>query len=128
MTEILEARRDRISADLERAARLRDEAEAAGRRYEEVVQAARDRVAAEIKAAQDRLGADAAKRQGELDRDLHRRLEEADARIGEARDRALREVRTVAIEVTQAAVTKLAGFEVDKEAVASTVDGLRDAA
>ena len=128
VTEILEARQDRISSDLERAARLRDDAEAAHRRYEEVVQAAREKVAVGIREAQDRLGADAAQRQAELDADLGKKLSDADARIREARDQALREVRNVAVEVAQAAVAKLAGLEVDKEAVTTTLDAVREEA
>lgn len=126
VTEILDARRERISADLDRAAKLRQEAEAAERRYRELVQAAQAKAQEERQQLVDAHAAEAAKRHGELDRDLNARIAEAEARIGRARDEALGQVEQVAAEVAQAAVERLAGLKVEAsevEAALSRVKG-----
>lgn len=129
VAEILEARQDRIAADLDRAARLRTEAEEASRRYEEVLAQAQAKAAAELKATQERLAADAARRQSELEADLNRRLEEAEARIATARDQALGQIQNVAVEVAQAAVERLSGLRLPEAEVRAALDReLREAA
>lgn len=114
LTEIIEARQDRIDGDLERAAKLREEAEAAADRYKQVVADAQAKAAAEVKALQDGLAADAGKRQATLDAELAEKLAEAERRIGSAKDEALAQIQGVAVEVAQAAVGRLAGIKVTK--------------
>src|SRR5918911_485526 len=92
VTEILEARQERIAGDLDRAARLREEAEAAQRRHQEVVAQAQHKALEQLRAVQERIAAENAKRQAELEADLGRRLSEAEASINAARERALSEV------------------------------------
>jgi F-type H+-transporting ATPase subunit b len=113
VAEILEARQERIGADLDRAARLRSEAEEAQRRHEQVVAEAQARASAEAKAVQERVQAEIAKRQAGLDADLGKQLAEAESRIGAARERALSEVQNVAAEVAAVAVERLAGLKLD---------------
>lgn len=122
VAEILEARQERITGDLDRAARLRAEAEAAGRRQEQTVAEAQARGQAELKAVQERVQADVARRQAALEADLGRKLAEAEARINAAREGALKEVQTVAAEVAQAAVERLAGLKVGEAEVRETLN------
>jgi F-type H+-transporting ATPase subunit b len=117
VAEILEARQERIGADLDRAARLRGEAEEAQRRHEQVVAEAQARAAAEAKAVQERVQAEIAKRQAGLDADLARQLADAESRIGAAREQALAEVQNVAAEVAGVAVERLAGLKVGEAEV-----------
>lgn len=128
LTEIIEARQDRIGADLERAARLRDEAEAAAERYKQVVAEAQAKAAGEIKAMQEALSADAAKGQAALDADLAEKLAEAEARIGAAKDAALGQIRGVAVEVAQAAVRRLTGIDVPAAEVEATLGRVQEEA
>lgn len=121
VSEILEARQERISADLDRAAALRAEAEEALRKHEAVVAEAQARAAAELKATQDRLTAEAAKRQSDLDAELHAKLAEAERRIGSAKDAALAQIQDVAGEVARAAVQRLTGIEVGAQEVEATI-------
>jgi F-type H+-transporting ATPase subunit b len=114
VAEILEARQERIAADLDRAARLREEAEQAQRQQEAVVAEAQARALEQLKAVQERVSAETAQRQAELDADLGRQLAEAEARIGAAREQALGELQSVAAEVAQAAVERLAGLKVSE--------------
>jgi F-type H+-transporting ATPase subunit b len=127
--EILEARQERIAADLDRAATLRAEAEEALRRHQAVIAEAQATAAAELKATQDRLMAEAAKRQAGLEAELQQKLAEAESRIGGAKDAALAQVQAVAAEVASAAVRRLAGIDVAAEEVEATVARvLREAA
>jgi F-type H+-transporting ATPase subunit b len=117
VTEILEARQERIAGDLDRAARLREEAEAAQRRHEEVVAQAQHKALDQLRAVQERVAAENAKRQAELEADLNRRLDEAEASINASRERALAEVQNVAADVAQAVVERLAGLQVSEAEV-----------
>ncbi|MFO1071584.1 MAG: hypothetical protein U1E17_02555 [Geminicoccaceae bacterium] len=122
LTEILEARQARIAGDLDRAARLRAEAEAAMRRHEQVVAEAQAKASAELKAVEERLSAEASKKQAAIEADLAKQLGEAEARIAQAKNAALAEIRSVAGEVAQAAVRRLAGIEVGEGEVKAALD------
>lgn len=129
ISEVLEARQDRIAADLDKAASLRAEAEAAARKQEEVVAKAHASAQVRIKELQDRLAADAAKRQATLDAELSAKLAEAEARVKAAREAALAEVRGVAVEAAQAAAERLAGLKVGRDVAEAALDSaLREAA
>ncbi len=122
VAEILEARQDRIAADLDRAAELRAEAEAAERKHAEVVAEAQARAQTQMKEVADRLAADTARRIAALDAELAAKLKDAEARIAASRDAALAELRDVAIESARVAARRLAGIEVDRAAAAAALD------
>jgi F-type H+-transporting ATPase subunit b len=110
--EVLEARQDRIAADLDRATKLREEAEAALVRYQQVVSEAQGKASTQIRETRERLVAESSARQAELTK----KIDEADQRIRAARDAALAELHSVAVEVAQAATTRLIGREVPRAA------------
>jgi F-type H+-transporting ATPase subunit b len=122
LSEILEARQERIASDLDRAARLRAEAESALERHQQVVAAAQAKAAAEMKEVEDRLTAEAARRQAELDADLAKRLADAEARINASKNAALSEIQGVAVEVARSAVQRLAGLKVPERDVKAALD------
>ena len=129
VAEILEARQDRIAADLDRAAALRADAEAASQKQERVVAEAHARAQAQVKELTERSAAEAAKRQAALDAELAQKLKEAEGRIGASREAALAEVRNVAAEVAEAAVERLAGLKVTRAEVDAAIERtLREAA
>lgn len=129
VAEILEARQDRIGSDLDRAARLRAEAEEAQKRHEQVVAEAQARAAAQLKASQERMTADAARRHGEIEAELNEKLRAAEARIAAAREEALGQIHAVAVEVAQAAVERLVGLQLPEADVRAALDReLREAA
>lgn len=117
LTEILEARQERIASDLDRAGTLRAEAEAALQRYQQVVAEAQSRAAERLKELQDRLAAEAAQKQAQLEAELERKLAEAEGRIKASKDSALSEVQSVAAEVARLAVQRLAGLDVPERDV-----------
>ena len=126
--ETLEARQDRIAADLDQAQRLRRDAEMALASYEEAMAKAQDRAQRLLAEAQSRLQAQAAERQAELDQQLARQLAEAEARITAARDRALAELEDAAIDVARAAAARLGGVEVSADAARRALRAVRQEA
>jgi F-type H+-transporting ATPase subunit b len=112
--EVLEARQDRIIADLDEAQRLRRDAEEALASYERLVAGAQDEAHSLLAETQARLQASAAERQAELDRRLASQLAEAEARIAAAKQRALAELEDAAVTAAQAAAERLAGLKVPK--------------
>jgi F-type H+-transporting ATPase subunit b len=129
VAEILEARQDRIAADLDRAAALRADAEAASQKQERVVAEAHARAQSQVKELTERSAAEAAKRQAALDAELAQKLKDAEGRIGASREAALAEVRNVAAEVAEAAVERLAGLKVTRAEVDAAIERtLREAA
>jgi F-type H+-transporting ATPase subunit b len=128
VSETLEARQDRIAADLDQAQRLRREAEAALASYEGAMAEAQDRAQALLAEAQSGLQAEAAARQAELDQQLARQLAEAETRIAAARDRALAELEDAALDVARAAAARLAGVEVSSDAARHALRAVRQEA
>ena len=116
VSEVLEARQDRIAADLDQAQRLRRDAEKTLEIYEQAMAKARDEAHALLAEVQNRLQAEAAERQAEINRQLAEQLAEAEAQIAAARKRALAEMAEAAVDAARAAAERLAGVEVSQEA------------
>jgi F-type H+-transporting ATPase subunit b len=114
VAEILEARADRIRADLDEAQRLKKDAEDALGRYEQVVAEAQGKAQAQIAETQAKLQAEAADAQAKLDEKLAKQVGEAEARIAKARADALKDLDDAAITTAQAAAERLAGVKVTK--------------
>lgn len=125
VADILEARQERISADLDKAAALRAEAETAHEQYQAVVAEAQAKAQAEIKATRELIAADIASRTHKLDQDLAARIHAAESAVGTARDRALGELEGVAVEVAQAATERLIGVSVDEAEARAALDAVR---
>lgn len=123
--EVLEARQDRIAADLDQAQRQRAEAEEVLGRYEEQMAKARDQAHALLSQTQSRLQDQAARQQAELDAQLDKQLNEAAARIAEAKDAAIRELEEVATTAAQAATERLIGVKVTKKAAQAALREVR---
>lgn len=120
--DVLEAREERITDDLEEADKLKKEAEEALRTYEEALAEARSKaheMAAESHAV---LMAEAAKRNDALQEKLAAEAAEADKRIAAARAQAVSEIRTVAGDTARAVTARLIGVDVPEDAAKSAVD------
>ena len=112
VADILEARQERISNDLDKAANLRAEAEAAAEEYAKVVAEAQEQASRAITATRDAVNAEVSKRTAALDKDLGAKIRTAEASIDKARGQALAELEGVAVEVAQAAIQRLVGVSV----------------
>jgi F-type H+-transporting ATPase subunit b len=116
--QVIDARAARITADLDRAAKLKDEAAAMLAAYDKALAGARSQAQATIKAAADRMQKDAEAREGVLAKQLSADIATAEGRIKAARDQAMASLTQVATEITKAAAEKLIGQPVN-DAVAS---------
>ena len=121
VAHILESRQARIDGSLERATKLRGDAEAAYARHEKLVAEARERAAGEVQAMRERTGADLARRQQDLDAKLDARIKEAEARVAGSRAEAMQSVDAVAAEVASAMLQRLVGTSPDEAEVKAAV-------
>ncbi len=119
---ILEVRRDRIAQDLDQAARLREESDAAVAAYEQELAEARAKAGTIAGAARDRAKADAEDQRRSAEAELEGRLAEAERRIASIRDSAMQDVGVIAEETASAIVEELIGTSADRRAVAAAVE------
>ncbi len=120
--DVLEAREERITDDLEEAGKLKASAEEALSTYEAALADARNKahgMAAESHAA---VMAEAAKRSDALQDKLAAEAADADKRIAAARAEAVSEIRTVARDTARAVTNRLIGVEVPEDAAKAAVD------
>ena len=113
VADVLQERQERID-DLERAEKLKTEAEAVLEAYEATAAKAQAEAQAILRAGADAFAAEAAARHDEVSARLARETDAAESRIDEAREEALANVRFVAGEVAQAAAAKLIGAEISE--------------
>lgn len=124
VAEVLEARQEKISNDLEKASALRAEAEAVMQAYEKALTEARGNAQQELAKAVAAADAEAARRNGDLAADLAQRTRTAEERIQAAKQVALGNVRTIAGETAQAAVSRLVGVAVSAETTEAAVEAV----
>ncbi len=118
---ILEVRRDRIAADLDQAARMKDDADAAIAAYEQDLADARTRANAIGQEARDGAKAGAEAERKKVEAGLDARLASAEERIASIKAAALRDVGAIAEETATAIVQELVGGTLDKASVAAAV-------
>lgn len=123
IADVLEARQNRVEDDLERARRLAEEAERVLADYEKALADARGRAHEVITEAAARAAAEAAAQNRSLRDRIGKEAAEAERRIDAARRQALGNVRAVAVEVSRAAVERLAGAgKIDDADIERAVD------
>ena len=114
VADVLQERQERIDDDLERAEKLKTEAEAVLEAYEATVAKAQAEAQTILRGGADAFAAEAAVRHDEISARLAQEADAAEQRIESARVEALGEVRSVAREVAQAAAAKLVGAEISE--------------
>lgn len=126
--DVLEERERRITDDLEKAQRLKDESEAVLAEYEKALADARASAQALFAEAAEKANAEAAKRQQDMAQKLAKQLEKAESRVQAAKTEALDNIRQVAIEVAQDAAARLIGGDVAEDDAAKAVSvAMKDA-
>lgn len=118
---ILEVRSDRIAQDLDQAARMKDEADAAVAAYEQELAEAKAKANAIGQEARDGAKAEAEAERREVEASLDQKLAEAESRIALIKDAAMRDVGAIAEETASAIVQQLVGARPDKSDVAAAV-------
>lgn len=123
---IIEVRRDRIAQDLDQAASLQSEADAAVAAYEQELAEARTKAHAIGQDARDAAKADAEVERKKVEAELDQKLDEAGARIASIKSSAMNEVGVIAEETATEIVQQLIGGKTDKAAVAAAVKAARE--
>ena len=96
---VLDERQRKIDDNLDKAAQLKAEAEAAVAAYEKALAESRAHAHAVIKETSDRLAKQAEDRTRELNAKLGDQIKAGEARIAAAKDKALASVRDVAVDI-----------------------------
>jgi F-type H+-transporting ATPase subunit b len=120
---VIAARRARIDGDLEKAAQMRNEAEAVIAAYEKALAEARMQAQITLRETTEQLNAVSAERQRKVVEVLGRETAAAERRINEAKQQALGSLRDIAIEATRDAAQKLTGVAIDAGRAGTAVDG-----
>lgn len=118
---ILEVRRDRIAQDLQQAARMKEEADAAVAAYEQELAEAKGNANTIGQQARDKARADADSERKRVEAELEGKLEKAEANIASIKAKAMSEVGTIAEDTAAAIVRELIGGTADKATVAAAV-------
>jgi F-type H+-transporting ATPase subunit b len=122
---IIEVRRDRIAHDLDTAARMKEEADAAIAAYEQELAEARSKANRIAQEARDAAKAEAEAERRQIEAGLNARLGEAEQRIASIRASAMQDVGAIAEETAAAIVQSLVGSDADRAALAAAVASAR---
>ena len=122
---ILEVRRDRIAQDLDQAARMKEEADAAVAAYEQELADARSKANGIAQQARNAAQADAEAERKKTEAALEEKLAGAEASIASIKTSAMQEVGVIAEETAAAIVQQLLGGKADRAAVAAAVKSAR---
>jgi F-type H+-transporting ATPase subunit b len=122
---IIEVRSNRIAGDLDQAARLKGEADAAVAAYEQELAEAKAKANAIGQQARDAGKAEAEAERKKIEASLGKKLAEAEARIAAIKSRAMGEVGTIAEETSAAIIQQLTGGKVDRASLAAAVKSVR---
>lgn len=118
---VLDERQRKIDDNLDKAAQLKAEAEAAVAAYEKALAESRAHAHAVIKETSERLAKQAEERTRDLNAKLAEQIKAGEGRIAAAKDKAMASVRDVAVDIAGAAVARLVGTAADQAQVDSAV-------
>ncbi|MEQ8603056.1 MAG: F0F1 ATP synthase subunit B' [Marivibrio sp.] len=119
--EVIEQRQQKVSADLERAEKLKEEVEQVTAEYEKLLSEARASAQEEFRRTQDQLKTEYDNRIARHDTELSAMISEAEGRIADARKDAMAELQNVAEEIAAESVAKLTGNKPEGAAVKKAV-------
>jgi F-type H+-transporting ATPase subunit b len=119
--DIIDVRNDRIAQDLDQAARLKGEADAAVAAYEQELAEAKAKANAIGQQASDAAKAEAEEARKKVEAELDKKLGEAEARIASIKANAMKEVGTIAEDTASAIVEALVGGKTSKAEIAAAV-------
>ena len=123
---VIENRRDRIASDLDQAARMKQEADAAVTAYEKELSEARARGLVIAQAANDEAKAKADNERKIVEASLEEKLAAAEKRIGDIKDRAMQDVGQIAADTAQQIVQDFIGSETNAASLAKAVKSVSE--
>ncbi|ACL62389.1 F0F1 ATP synthase subunit B [Methylobacterium nodulans] len=122
ITGLLHERQMRLAGDLDEAARMKTDADAARESYARSLKEAQDKAKGIAQATRDSLAAEAETRRKSLEADLAAKLAESEAQIRSRTVSAMSNVREVAADAATAIVERLIGQTPDRAAVEAAYD------
>ncbi|HUG44923.1 MAG TPA: ATPase [Sphingomicrobium sp.] len=120
----VEDRDRKITQDLERAQRARDEAEATEAEYRERIDASRAEAMKLSSQAKQAGAREAEERSREVDAQIAGKLDKAEAKIRKSVDKAMAKMDAIAAEAARDLVVKLTGKEVREDEARRAVEAL----
>lgn len=121
IADVLRERQERMDDDLEKAEKLKADAQEVLEAYQKTMTEGRSEAQSILRAASEKIAAENAVRQDELSKRIAAETAAAEARIAEAKQQALANIQTVAVEAAQAAAARIAGQEVSSADAESAV-------
>jgi F-type H+-transporting ATPase subunit b len=121
IADVLRERQERVDDDLEKAESLKADAQQVLETYQKTMADGRNEAQSILRTAIEKISADGAAKLTELSERLATETANAEARIAEAQQEALANIRGVAVETAQAAATRLIGREVSSADADSAV-------
>lgn len=115
--EVLLNRQSRISEDLIKAEKLKEEAESAEEDFTSVIVNARSKASTMLAKVRDDSALEAERRHAKLDETFVRQAKESDHRVEVLKKEAVSAMAPVTVEVTQKIVKKLINVSVDKKEI-----------
>lgn len=126
VAEILETRRSRIEADVEKAAAAQRHADDAAAEYEKTMADAKANAQTTIKDMRDKITAESDARRATLETDLNAKLASAEAAIARTKADAMGNVNAIAEDAAASIVQQLTGSKPDAAQVKSALEALKN--
>jgi len=127
MAGILDARKEKIAADLHHASTLQTQATEASRSYEQVLSDSKSRAQNLTQDTHSKLNAENDAKRRALEAELAAKLATAEKQIAAIRAQAMENVDSIARDAAGAIVSKLSGHAPDANSVAEAVNIARQA-
>lgn len=124
IASVLEARREQVEGDLDRAAQLKKEADEMLAEYEAAIADGRAQAQAVVRRAGDEMKDKAQTSQAELAGRLAAQIKEAEANIDQARADAMSNIQSVSADVVQSVADRLIGLKVDGKTASDAVQAV----
>jgi len=118
---ILEERRNRINADLEAAAKLREDTEQAIADYEKALADAKAKAQQIAREARDKVSAELEKERADVDQQINEKMADADKRVTELKESALAHIEEIATDTAEALTARLLGKSANRSELQSAV-------
>ena len=119
---VIEARKSQVASDLASAQKLKGDTDAAIAAYEASLAEARQKAHAIGQEVRETLGAETDKERSRLDGELARKIADAEKLIGDAKTKALADVRAVASDIAGEITTRLTGIKAAAGDVAAAIE------
>lgn len=119
---VIEMRRDRIAADLDQAARMKSESDAAVAAYQKNLAEARDRAKSIARTAAEEAKIKASAERKSAEAEIEQKLAELEQKLAGSRDAALTHIGAMAERAAADIVERLSGKKADSEFVARAVN------